>query len=324
MRNEAALLFALLASACSVYDQTVGNGSNGGAAGDSSATSDATGPTSAGGAGGTDMGTSAGGAAGASTSGADTSGGGGAATSGDGGASGASDAAGSGGAAGRAGAAGAGVSAGGSSGKAGAGGGSGAGGSAAGSGGSTPQPDAGSVDAASDVNAGAVCAPGTCKRVFVSSAVPAPSGKLGGAAAVDTFCQSAADAKRLGGTWKAWISDTSSSPSTRFVKATVPYRLLDGSTIANNWTALASGTLQHSINIQEDGTPLPAAAVWEVWTATTPSGVYSGDACANWTNDTANPPTADVGVTSVTNAGWTDIYQQFCDRTTLHVYCFEQ
>src|SRR5262249_60032996 len=104
---------------------------------------------------------------------------------------------------------------------------------------------------------GAVCAPGTCKRVFVSSGVPAPSGKLGGVTAADTFCQTTADGKRLGGTWKAWISDTTSSPSTRFTQATVPYRLLDGSTIANNWMALVSGTLQHSINIQEDGTTPP-------------------------------------------------------------------
>jgi hypothetical protein len=154
--------------------------------------------------------------------------------------------------------------------------------------------------------------------------VPVPSGKLGGVAAVDTFCQTTADAKSLGGTWRAWISDTTSSPSTRFTKATVPYRLLDGSTIANNWTALASGTLQHAINIQEDGMPPPAAAVLEVWTGTTASGTYSGHACANWTNDTNAAPTGDVGVSSVTNSGWTNIYQQFCDRTTLHVYCFEQ
>jgi hypothetical protein len=85
-----------------------------------------------------------------------------------------------------------------------------------------------------------------------------------------------------------------------------------------------SGTLQHPINIQEDGTPPPAAAVYEVWTATRANGTYSGNACANWTNNTATPPTGDVGVTSVTNSGWTDIYQQFCDRTTIHVYCFEQ
>jgi hypothetical protein len=222
------------------------------------------------------------------------------------------------GASGAGGAAGSIVSAGvgGSAGKSGAGGGSGSGGS----GGAMANQDAGPNDA----SAGAVCSPGTCKRVFVSSQVPVPSGKLGGALAMDTFCQTTADAKRFGGTWKAWISDTTTSPSARFSKATVPYRLLDGSTIANNWTGLASGTLLHAINIQEDGMRPPAAAVFEVWTGTAPNGTYSGNACANWTNSTASPPTADVGVSSVANTGWTDVYQQYCDRTTLHIYCFEQ
>ena len=91
-----------------------------------------------------------------------------------------------------------------------------------------------------------------------------------------------------------------------------------------NWAGLTSGTLQHAINIQEDGTPPPGAAVYEVWTGTRSNGTYSGNACANWTNDTAMSPTGDVGVSSVTNLGWTNIYQQFCDRTTIHVYCFEQ
>jgi hypothetical protein len=183
--------------------------------------------------------------------------------------------------------------------------------------------DAGN-DAGVRPDAGAVCAPGMCKRVFLTSAVPAPSGKLGGLAGADAFCLSTATMAKLGGTWKAWLSDTSGSPSTRFTQATVPYRLLDGSTIASNWTSLTSGTLMHVINVYEDGTPVAAGVTHEVWTGTTPTGTYSGNACANWTNDTAMAPNADIGLSNQTSASWTRIYMQFCDRTTLHLICFEQ
>jgi hypothetical protein len=169
-----------------------------------------------------------------------------------------------------------------------------------------------------------VCAPGACKRVFLSSQSPAPAGKLGGIAGGDAFCQSTANAHQLGGAWKAWLSDATSSPSARFVRATVPYRLLDGSLVANDWTALTSGTLAHAINVFEDGTTVEAGTSFEVWTGTSAAGVYSSYSCSNWMNDTATAPTGIVGVSDLTTAGWTIVYQQFCNRTTLRLYCFEQ
>jgi hypothetical protein len=333
MRYEACLFFAISAVACSIYEQSQGNGAGGGAA-DPTTSGDTTA-----GAGGTDIGTSAGGAS--SATGGEGGGGEptGPGTAGNGGHAGGDGSGGAAGGAGLGAGAGGSAAAGGSAGKTGAGGssmggssgsggsgsggaGSGGAGGKAGAGGTQPTPDAGPDVGIGD--SGAVCAPGTCKRVFVSLSSPAPSGKLGGVAAADTFCQTTADAKALGGSWRAWISDTTTSPSTRFTRASVPYRLLDGSTIAANWTALASGTLQHAINVHEDATPIAPAQIYEVWTGTRTNGTYSGNACANWTNDTNMSPTGDVGVTSVTNAGWTNLYQQFCDRTTIHVYCFEQ
>jgi hypothetical protein len=62
----------------------------------------------------------------------------------------------------------------------------------------------------------------------------------------------------------------------------------------------------------------------EVWTGTMPSGLSSGSSCANWTNESGNPPYATIGVTNVSNGAWTNLYDQFCNRTTLRVYCFEQ
>jgi hypothetical protein len=213
----------------------------------------------------------------------------------------------------------------GGSGRSGAGGVAGTGASGGNSGGTK---DAGSSDTA-DVSVqrdgGVVCAPGACKRVFVSANSPVPSGNLGSVAAMDAYCQSLANANRLGGTWKVWLSesDPMTAPSVRFTHATVPYRLLDGNVVANNWTSLTSGTLAHAINVTEDGLPVESGSL-EVWTGTTAAGTYSGNACANWTNATANLPNADVGVTNQTGAGWTKVYLQFCNRTTIHVYCFEQ
>jgi len=104
----------------------------------------------------------------------------------------------------------------------------------------------------------------------------------------------------------------------------VPYRLLSGVTVANDWIGLTSGTLLHAIDVFEDGTSPEAGVVLEVWTATTVAGLYSGNSCANWTNDTGNPPNADIGVTNQTGMGWTQVYLQFCNRTTHRIYCFEQ
>jgi hypothetical protein len=195
-----------------------------------------------------------------------------------------------------------------------------------GGGGADGEQDGSFTDAATEVvprDGAAVCEPGACLRVFVSSGYPAGSGNLGGTSAADAFCQSAADQARLGGTWKAWLSDTKSQPSTRFTKSTVPYRLLDGNVVANNWTSLLSGTLAHAINVSETGIAFTNGSV-EVWTGTTTTGIYSGNSCADWTNDTQNPPNAEVGVSSQTNFGWTQAFVQFCNRTTIHLYCFEQ
>jgi hypothetical protein len=51
----------------------------------------------------------------------------------------------------------------------------------------------------------------------------------------------------------AWLSDSTGSSSTRFTRATVPYKLVNGSTVASNWTALTSGTLAHAMDLTETG-----------------------------------------------------------------------
>jgi hypothetical protein len=178
-----------------------------------------------------------------------------------------------------------------------------------------------------------LCSGGVCKRVFVSSTMP-PSADLGGLAGADAICQSLADAHTFGGAFKAWLSDHAASPSTRFTLAAVPYVLLDGTVIANNWTDLTDGTLAHPIDMDESAKYLQTASGVEVWTGTTTTGTSTGTDCNGWTSakSCASPLPACVGSNSVarvgnyalSDSGWTTVYEQYCDRTDNHLYCFEQ
>ncbi|MBS2011429.1 MAG: hypothetical protein JST00_00845 [Deltaproteobacteria bacterium] len=183
--------------------------------------------------------------------------------------------------------------------------------------------DAGPCAACGPGTAQALCVGGACvptRRVFVSST--ASDANLGGIAAADNRCQTLATAAKLGGTWRAWISSTASSPNSRFTKATVPYRLLDGTVVASSWSDLVDGLLAHGIDRDEKGV---ATAGVEVWSGTTSAGDYSGASCNGFTsNDGSGTVTATQGITNLTTVGWTSSYLQFCNRTNPRIYCFEQ
>ena len=95
------------------------------------------------------------------------------------------------------------------------------------------------------------CALAAGKRMFVTSL--AYTANFGGAAAADASCQSLASAAALGGTWKAWLSTSISSPSSSFTQASVPYQRVDGTLIANNWADLTDGTLANGVAMDEHG-----------------------------------------------------------------------
>jgi hypothetical protein len=159
------------------------------------------------------------------------------------------------------------------------------------------------------------------RRVFVSSAVYAGTlGRIGGA---DAKCQTLAGS--LGGSWKAWISDASNSPSGRFTHAAVAYRLVDGTLVAANWAALvnASATpLAHAIDLDEQGRPFTGTS--EVWTATDTNGTaYLGSGCNNFNSADMTAAIVAVGVADGADFTWTNKYLQYCNRTE-HLYCVEQ
>ncbi len=157
-------------------------------------------------------------------------------------------------------------------------------------------------------------------RVFVTSS-PVPA-DFGGAVAADSECQSVATGQGLGGAWKAWVSDTKTSPAARFFQAPGPYVLVDGTVVASDWAELTSGGLKHAIDLDEQGAPAPS---FEAWTGTLTSGVAdpSGKFCADWTSTQASD-TPYVGASYGLDATWSELWLQFCDRQDIHLFCFEQ
>jgi hypothetical protein len=190
-----------------------------------------------------------------------------------------------------------------------------------------PQPaDAAVPDLALDTpppaDASIPCGTAPCKRVFVTAG-SMPNGGFGSVGTGDRACQRVADGAALGGTWRAWLSNVSTSPATRFVQSAFPYRLLDGTQVAADWRALTSGVLENPIDVMETGRRIPAGVVVEVWTGTTPSGRESGITCANWTNPSPGLPDGQVGLSSRRDRLWTQALAELCS-TSAHLYCFEQ
>ena len=162
-------------------------------------------------------------------------------------------------------------------------------------------------------------APAQGKLVFVTST--RQDGALGGTKGADLICRSLADAAGLPGDFRAWISTLGRSPATSFTQSTGPYVLVDGTTIANDWSGikdpiLAGIALDENGNLVNDGEA--------VWTGTTPTGgLYDpGLTCADWSS---NSPFVEgiYGQAGQTNKYWSLFGPTSCARTA-HLYCFEQ
>ena len=132
------------------------------------------------------------------------------------------------------------------------------------------------------------------------------------------LCQVVADTRRLGGTWKAWLSSNSVSAVSQFTAAG-PWGLNggDGGIVFANVAALRGQGPMLPLERDEDGNSLSA---YSVWTGTTVDGGTSGDTCADWSSTTAS---GSYGTTSDLSSGWTHSASGACtDRRAL--YCFEQ
>ncbi len=159
------------------------------------------------------------------------------------------------------------------------------------------------------------------KRVFKTSTVY--NGNLGGLSGADQKCQGRANAASLGGAWKAWLSDGTSSASQRLNHFTGPYTLLDGIGVADNWTDLTDGSLDRNINMTEF--KVIDSNLSSVWTGTDISGNSTDKNCANWTVNFGWPYYGGVGSGNSTLSYWTKGLSDFeCSSSFMSLYCFEQ
>jgi len=159
------------------------------------------------------------------------------------------------------------------------------------------------------------------RAVFVTASV-LEIGDFGGIAGADALCQEEAEAAGLprADRFGAWLSDSKSSPSTRFETRSARYVLVDGSVIADDWDDLTDGALSHPINRFADGTLEPTSAVW---TATMPSGEADGDGvfCGDWS--VPDDSLVRFGSAAAADEDWTYRPDTSWCFDIARLYCFE-
>ena len=158
------------------------------------------------------------------------------------------------------------------------------------------------------------------RHVFVTDETY--NGALGGLAGADQKCQASASAANLPGSYYAWVSASDGSPSSRFSRSTVPYRLPDGTIVADSWADLTDGTLSHAIDRTASGALVGGTTVW---TGTNAQGAPTGTNCLDWTSDNSIQSGGRTGDAATTGVTWTDNSNNGCAAfASVRLYCFEQ
>ncbi len=178
-------------------------------------------------------------------------------------------------------------------------------------------------------------------RVFVSSVrytsnLKTLGGQTTGLASADALCQGLANAARLSGTYRAWLS-TSTVDAIDHIEGTGPWHRTDGVMAFPDHASL-SATPQVKISHDETGSLVdPTDGNFLVWTGTAvggrrtpPSGAVTNTTCLDWTSTTGAPnirgTTGYFGVAAAPGDGpaWTHYVNGYCGGLTRHLYCFEQ
>lgn len=152
----------------------------------------------------------------------------------------------------------------------------------------------------------------------------------GGVVKGDSECQELATDAGLGGTFRAWISDPTSSPSVRFARDGGAYIRIDKTLIARDWADLTDGTIAAPINRNERGQTvtfstggvLTGSTI--VGSSATFSGGMTNTHCVGWASSAgANMGTRGDGNQSSSN--WTNASNAPCGGLAgTRLYCFEQ
>lgn len=178
------------------------------------------------------------------------------------------------------------------------------------------------------VDACGVCASGACTdggcdpAVFLTSKEYTGAIGDGGVGSADQECAALAAASGLPGKYRAWLASADgSSPANRFEhRSARPYRLVDGTRVAADFSALGK-TLEAPIGMTEKRT---AIAFAYVWTAAERNGtaIADGGDCAGWSSSDAGM-NGGAGESDDVVDEWTK-YNDIACSTTARLYCFEQ
>ncbi len=146
-----------------------------------------------------------------------------------------------------------------------------------------------------------------------------------GLEAGDLICQRLADDAVVGGTHKAWLSDSVEAAAKWLNHAGVPYMRAGGAIIANDWADITARSLRLAINVDEVGIldDTRGIGAW-VWTGAGTVGLENDSAtewCDVWSS--VNPPGAAGGVRSRVDRRWADRVSVPCFKDA-RLYCFEQ
>jgi len=157
---------------------------------------------------------------------------------------------------------------------------------------------------------------------FVSSttvALASLSGSGGGNPLIgaDSFCQNRAAAAGLTGTYKAWISTTTTNAKDRFVNVSGWRRPGDNKPILVNLSDLTLQKMYYPINRDEFGNAVNDGAV--VATATGADGrLFSGGTCGDWSNNFGST----AGGIPYYDSSWFSQYTSVSCGASTHLYCF--
>jgi hypothetical protein len=150
---------------------------------------------------------------------------------------------------------------------------------------------------------------------------------LGGLAGADEKCQAEADTSTSivpSGSYMAWLSDGTDSPDTRFTKSPHPYVLSDGTKIAEDFTDLTDGSIQHFVNIGSTGKPVGQKLFWS---STKPDGTSAQKfvTCEGWTWTKTSTTISHsmVGITTRKTTLWSMYSREQCGRS-YRLVCFQQ
>ncbi len=137
----------------------------------------------------------------------------------------------------------------------------------------------------------------------------------------DAICQEMADDQGLGGTYRAWLSDTEQGPHSRFDLAEFrgDFLLTDHTRIARGWQDLTDGVLFAPINRDEYNQQHINA---EVWSDTQTDGTpYTNTNCFGWTSSSQSN-SGRFGRSSDITQSWTISSAKPC-QLKAHLYCFQ-